>query len=218
MFLTIEGRKKLATKSSHTRGNKTSPDRAGKKDGEHKKRRKDKEGELDLDSLAIISVEFDEYSTQSDSFDADTTIQGLLNEPLLSRQLDLLRKSMKKKLQLFEFVSDEIILRMYSYCEAEDMIRMGLCSKRLYALSFDRYAWQSRVEPGSQDHKKAAHELRAFYVRRYQDEKRIRRLREAANRRQEEKGFLTEVLDKGMFFLVRLYFSFNFYVLNSNLF
>lgn len=40
--------------------------------------------------------------------------------------------------------------------------------------------------------------MRAFYIKQYVDDKRIRRLREAANRRQEEsvKGFITDQVDK----------------------
>lgn len=74
----------------------------------------------------------------------------------------MLRGSMKKRLQFFDYLSDEIVLRLYIFCEAEDvrhfifynnlqMVRLGLCNKRLLALTHDRYAWEGRVENSAVD-------------------------------------------------------------------
>jgi hypothetical protein len=45
---------------------------------EDKKKKSKEKDEIDLESLEVIAVDFENSTTESDSFDADKTIDGLL--------------------------------------------------------------------------------------------------------------------------------------------
>eukprot|EP01126_Amoeba_proteus_P055980 TRINITY_DN6984_c0_g1_i3.p1 TRINITY_DN6984_c0_g1~~TRINITY_DN6984_c0_g1_i3.p1 ORF type:complete len:114 (+),score=16.60 TRINITY_DN6984_c0_g1_i3:402-743(+) len=112
----------------------------------------------------------------------------------------MLRVSLRRKVPFFDYLSDEIVLKIYVSCETEDMIKLGMSCKRLLGLTSDRFAWEFRLE-GPVDVNQAAQDLRSYYIQQYLDQNRLRKFREAAARITEPRSrALDRVLDKVLFF------------------